>query len=723
VKSCLPHLIALAYLNVPQQSFAQITTETPATLGTVQVTAPTYDAVEARQESSSAKIIVSREDLEKLDAATIGEILRQLPGVSLAADSSGRRGRDRTVDRLEPRIVVDGEALPGGNRMAMRLPVELIERIEIIKNSTAEFPSGTGGTINLILRDVPPAKTGTFRLGIIHNDDAFGARFGGVYGARAGETGVLWTGFATSRPLSGERTTSTQTFSSGVRNDWDIESDSDSGRENSLYLAPRFTRDLGAGTRLTISPFLTYNDRNRVTHTQRLTYTDPFNGTGLSADGREREQEQTQRLNGRLAAEWKRRQPGAGETSAKLTLQNENERKNIALDTFDAAGALLNTTRTRNSSDGMELGLTAKRSLPLAATHLATFGLETRHKDVADKKRQAINGTPSALGAQASADTQEQLFALWAQDEWQLAERHLLTPGLRLQATHSAVTDALDSTVKNNHLAWLPSLHYLWQLNPSWNIRSSVAITDKPPGVRDLSPVVVTTTGTNSLSNPDRGGNASLKPERTATLQLGVEHFLPQKRGSAGLNVYVRQIDDRVQRVTTLETFPGPEERYVERPANVDQAYETSVVVDFKTKLASLPALTLRGNASTSRLTLEDSALSSNQESPRHSGNLGFDYEHAPWKLTLGGNLSLSSNFSRDVNNSVQQTQRARQQLDLYAIKKLDRKLSLRLTIDNVTRADQGNDTRDLSGASLASLEADRSRGVRGVFLSLEGKL
>ncbi|MGV8991355.1 MAG: TonB-dependent receptor plug domain-containing protein [Thiobacillus sp.] len=717
MKSPLSHLIALACLNVPLPGYAQSTAVSPATLETVQVTAPTYDALEARQESSSAKIIVSREDLEKLDAATIGEILRQLPGVSLAAESEGRRGRSRGTDRLEPRIVVDGEALPGGNRMAMRLPVELIERIEIIKNSTAEFPSGAGGTINLILREIPPTKTGTFRLGIIHNDDAFGARIGGVYGAREGETGVLWMGFATSRPLSGERTISTQTFSGGVRNDWDIESDSESGRENALYVAPRFTRELGAGTRLTISPFLTFNDRNRVTHTQRQTYTDPLNGTGLSADGREREQEQTQRLNGRLAAEWKRRQPGAGETSARVSLQSENERRTNNLNSVDVNG-VEKDTRTRTTSDGMELSLMGKRSLPLATTHLATFGLEARHKDVEDKKRQTINGTPSALGAQASADTQEQLFALWAQDEWQLSERHLLTPGLRLQTTHSAVTDALNTTVKNNHLAWLPSLHYLWQVNPGWNIRSSVAITDKPPGVRDLSPVVVTTTGTNSLSNPDRGGNPALAPERTATLQLGVEHFLPQKRGSTGLNLFVRQIDDKVQRVSQLETG-----RYVERPVNVGQAQETSVVADFKTKLANLPALTLRGNASTSRLTLENSTLSSRQESPRHSGNLGFDYEHAPWKLTLGGNLSLSSRYARDVNSSVQQTQRARQQLDLYAIKKLDRKLSLRLTIDNIARADQGNDTRDLSGGSLASLEEDRSRGVRSVFLSLEGKL
>ena len=723
MKPTLSRLVALICLQVALPGFAQTPAEAPATLGTVQVTAPIYDAVEARQESSSAKLIVSREDLEKLDAATIGEILRQLPGVSLAADSDGRRGRDRAVDRLEPNIVVDGEALPGGNRMALRLPVELIERIEIIRNSTAEFPAGAGGTINLILRDVPPQKTATFRLGILNIDDAFGARVGGVYGAREGETGVLWMGFANSRPLSGERTLSTQRFAAGVRNDWDIESDRESGRENSLHLAPRFTRDLGAGTRLTLSPFLMFSDRDRITNTQRQTYANPLTGSGLTADGREREHEQTQRLNGRLAAEWKRRQPGAGETSVRLSLQSESERRSNNLNTHDAAGVLLNDTRTRNTSDGLELSLTAKRSLPLALTHLATFGLEARRKDVADKKRQTINGTPSVLGAQTSADTQEQLFALWAQDEWQLSERHLLTPGLRLQTTRSQVTDALDATIKNSHLVWLPSLHYLWQLNPSWNIRSSVAIADKPPGVRDLSPVVVTTTGTNSLSNPDRAGNPALQPERTATLQLGVEHFLPQKRGSVGLNLYLRQIDDKVQRLSQLEAG-----RYVERPVNVGLAHETSVVADFKTKLASLPALTLRGNASTSRLTVEDNTLSPRQESPRHSGNLGFDYEHAPWKLTVGGNLSLNSRFTRDVNSSVQLTQRARQQFDLYAVKKLDRKLSLRLTIDNVARAGQGNDTVDRSvdlggGGSVVSREEDRSRGVRSVFLSIEGKL
>lgn len=719
--TALSRLVALSCL-LPAASLAQTAPEPATRLETVKVTAPAFDADAARQESSSAKIIVSREDLEKLDAATVSEILRRLPGgVTI---NEGRRGRHSQPDRLEPRIVVDGDALPGGNRMALRLPVELIERIEIIKNSTAEFPSGAGGTINLILRDVPPKKTGTYRFGVLYNDDALGARVGGVYGDKEGEKGELWMLFANSRPVSSARTLSSQHFTTaGVRDDWDIESDSETGRDNALYFITRLTRDLGQGTRLVISPFLLASERNRTTVTQKTTYSDPATGSGPTGNGIEREHEQAQRINGRLAADWKRRHPpGGGDSSARISLQSESESRTSDLDSIDALGTASHT-QTRTTSRALELSLTAKRSLPLANVHLATFGLEARAKNLEETKRQIKEGTPQPLNAQASADTREHLLALWAQDEWQVSERNLLTPGLRLQRTLGRVTDALDTTVSGSHTAWLPSLHHLWQINPGWNIRSSLAWSDKPPAARDLSPVIQTATGANSLSNPDRAGNPSLAVERTATLQLGVEHFLPQKRGSAGLNLYLRQIDDKLQQVIQPETLPGPEVRYVERPANVGRAHETSVVADFKFQPAALPALTLRGNASTSQLTLNDSSMLPRQESPRHNGNLGVDYEHAPWKTTLGGNLSLTASSTRGVNATTQLTQRARQQLDLYAVKKIGKKLSLRLTIDNVTREGQDSESLELSGGSLVNREDDRARGVRTYYLSLEGKL
>lgn len=709
-------LVVLPALWPLQVALAQAPAAEPATLGTVEVSAAAFDADAARQESSAAKLIVSRDELEKMDAATIGDILRQLPGVSLTPDGAGRRGRGQPADRLEPRIIVDGEALPGGNRMALRLPVELIERIEIIKNSTAEFPSGPGGTINLILRDVPPKKTGSFRVGVSHDGDAAGGRINGVYGAREGETGVIWVGGAYSRPLSGSRAVSNEHFSAGVRDAWNLETDSDSGHEHTAYLAPRLTRDLDPRTRLVISPLVSARASVRRSDIQRSTYTDPVTGTGLIADGSEHEREQARRFVGRLAAEWKRRYPGAGEGSARISLQGESARRDSRLDSFDAALNLLDQTRTRTASDTWEISLKAKRSRPMADAHLVTVGLEARHKQAQDSKRTTQNGVPLALGGEAGADSREQLIALWAQDEWQMAERHLLTPGLRVQAGASRVTDTLDSEVSNTHTAWLPSLHYLFQLNLRWNLRASIALAEKPPAVRDLSPVVFTAIGSNSLANPDRAGNPALQPQQTTTLQLGVEHFLPQKRGSGGLNLYFHTISDAIQRRTLLEGT-----RYVERPYNVGNAQEISTVADFKTKLAALPTLTLRGNVSTSHFRPDDPAA--RQESPRHSANLGFDYEHAPWQLTVGGNLSYASRFTREANATTQLTQRARSQLDLYAVKKLDRTLSLRLTVDNVTRAARRNDSEEWAGGSLVNREADRADGVRVVFLSLEGKL
>ena len=173
-----------------------------------------------------------------------------------------------------------------------------------------------------------------------------------------------------------------------------------------------------------------------------------------------------------------------------------------------------------------------------------------------------------------------------------------------------------------------------------------------------------------------------------------------------------------MQKRTALEAG-----RYVERPFNVAHATETSIVADSKWKLASLPALTLRGNVSTSRIETGDpGAAFVRQESPRRAANLGADYEWTAQKLTFGGNLSHQSDFTREANPDTEQSQLARTQLDLYAIKKLGGGLSLRLSVDNVTREGRGNDSLEYGGGELSQREIDRAEGVRVIDLSLEGK-
>ena len=161
-------------LELPLRSAHGQTVQTPSAaagaeslLREVTVTGEAVSADEERQESATTKIIFERNDIEKIDAVTVSDLLRALPGVNLSLPpTDARRGRSGPSDRLMPRIVVDGEPLggPGGASATLRLPTELIERIEIIRNSTAEFPAGPGGTVNLILREVPPEKTTTTKL-------------------------------------------------------------------------------------------------------------------------------------------------------------------------------------------------------------------------------------------------------------------------------------------------------------------------------------------------------------------------------------------------------------------------------------------------------------------------------------------------------------------------------------------------------------------------------
>lgn len=714
--ACLAAFAAHAQTSSPDAPAAEPVA--PTTLDTVQVTATPDTAQEERQFSSSAKVVISREDLERMDAATVGELLRQLPGVNLSPPTQGRGGRQRGEDRLQPNVVVDGISLPGGSRAAFRLPADLIERIEIIKNSTPEFPSGPGGTVNLILRDAPGTKAGTFRAGLTANDGGLGGRAGGTYGNREGEAGLILIGFADTRATTGGRDVSIETFAGGARTGYDLEHDEDSGRSNGLHLIARYTRDLGDGARLVISPMLFGRTNDLVNETQRYTYTNPLNGTGRTGDGSVYNDSEGRNLNGRLAFDYKKRRPGQGETSAVLALQGQTDRTDRTRNEYNAGGALTGSTDTLDESRSLGANFRGKTSQSFAnGTHIATFGLDASVKKTTDSRSETQNGVPASLGAQARAESRESEFALWAQDEWQFAEAHTLTPGLRVSASGRQVVDALGAKIADDTVTWLPSVHYVWRMNERWNLRTSVAMNQRLPNVNDLSPIVRTTTGQNTLSNPDRGGNPALKPETTTTLQMGVEHFLPEQRGTAGLNLYLRDISDKIQRRILLESG-----RYVERPVNFDSASETSVVADFKWKVAELPGLTLRGNVSTSRLTIDDSTAFVRQESPRRAASLGVDYELKDRGLTFGGNLSYSSAFSSEASQDTEQTTTPRTQLDLFAVRKFSSKLSLRLSVDNVTEARTGDDTLEYAAGSLVRREIDRARGVRVFNLSLEGK-
>ncbi|MDK9723741.1 MAG: TonB-dependent receptor [Sterolibacteriaceae bacterium MAG5] len=686
------------------------------------------DAQELRRQASAATIVFGREDLEAMDADSVGELLRKLPGTGLFADlegGAGKRGRGKGPDRHMPQILVDGQPLPGGDKSpatALRLPVELIERIEIIRNGTAEFPSsGPGGTINLVLRDVPPSASAGLRAGLGSLDGRTVTRFEGLRGDRNEDFGWLVAGAYGSRPSVGRRDGDIQRFTAGARSAWTTEAVTERGRDHHLSLTPRLTRTLAPGQQLVLSPMLNLTEDDRESLTRKMAYADPAAGTGLAASGEDAERDRSRRAGGRLGVEWRHARPGVADLSLRLMLQAERENKERDRREYNAAGALAATRAETERRDEREAGLMFKGKWPVGEAHLLTLGAEAKRKTGTDEKTVVANGVLQAAGADASQRQAENRHVLWAQDEWQLTDNHVLTPGLRWQALGGRITDGLGVTSNRSHSSIDPSLHGLWQATPAWNLRASVARSEKAPGIKDLSGVVRTATGVNASSNPDKGGNPQLAPERSLSFEAGVEHFLPARAGNAGLSFYRRRIDNQVQKLTRLEGG-----RWIERPYNVGNAELTGFVADLKARLdgLGLPALTLRGNLAVSRTRIVDPVATLGAgEGPRRSANLGFDYEFGEPRITVGGNFNWADALDRENSATLRQVQAARRQLDLYALWKLDRQTGIRVSAQNLTRARRDADLTERDAAGLVSrLETDRESSVPSLMVTLEAK-
>lgn len=683
------------------------------------------DSRELRRTASTGKIVFDREELETLDAASIGDLLAKLPGTGMFGDPESKRGKGKGADRHMPQILVDGQPLPGGGRnpgTALRLPVELIERVEIIRNSTAEFPvTGPGGVINLVLRDVPPKPIKSGQLAIGENDGNGLLRAEGQVGERAGDFGWLLFGALHSRPASAQRHSEIQRYAAGARNEWRFEAADQTGRDNTLSLAPRFNWGLGDGKSFTLSPLLNFSEDERHTRIAHSAYGDPLTGSSLATTGHEGEQETRRRSSGRLTAEWKSVQAGGSELFARLMLQGEQEHQRKATARFDTANVLTSNDAEATEHSERETLLAVGGKRLVGDAHFVGGGAEWRVKDGDETRQRYANGAVVPMGAGDRAEIDERRTVLWVQDEWQVTEQHLLTPGLRWQSQHSRVTDHAGAVVEQRHVSLDPSLHYLWQPAPAWNLRGSMALSSKPANVKELSPVVKPASGNNSSGNPDKAGNPALQAERNFSVEIGVEHFLPARAGTVGFSLFRRQIDNHVQKLTQFESG-----RWVERPYNVGDAVLSGGLLDFKWRADQLgfAEVTLRGNAAYTDTTLLNPTPGlGSGEGPRKSVNLGAEYEIARFALTIGGNYTWTSALDRDSSATLRQTQGAIRQLDFYAVHRIDRQFRLRLSVQNVTGAARTSDLLELDSAgSPGRIETDRETTHPTFFIALEGK-
>ncbi|NJM54176.1 MAG: TonB-dependent receptor plug domain-containing protein, partial [Blastocatellia bacterium] len=123
--------------------------------------------------------VLSRERIERQNVNTIGDVFRDLPGVSTVNEGAFQvRPRIRGLDSNRILILVDGERLNNARTSTGQSGIEIglveteqIETLEIVRGSGSVLygTDALAGTVNIITKDAPQNLSEGFRLGATLN--------------------------------------------------------------------------------------------------------------------------------------------------------------------------------------------------------------------------------------------------------------------------------------------------------------------------------------------------------------------------------------------------------------------------------------------------------------------------------------------------------------------------------------------------------------------------
>ncbi|MDD2701939.1 MAG: TonB-dependent receptor plug domain-containing protein, partial [Sideroxydans sp.] len=164
--------------------------EDQPSLKEVTVTATQEDVAE-RRDATTQKVIVGRKDIANMGVMTIGEVLGKLPGVEVKGGGHQARGMSR--DSVQ--ILVDGERPAGGSRIVAgvigRLPVGDLERVEILRGSSAEYGGSSAVTVNLVMKKAVSKRSTALKVGLGMNGNEPTGQF--TWTENGGEGGFGWS--------------------------------------------------------------------------------------------------------------------------------------------------------------------------------------------------------------------------------------------------------------------------------------------------------------------------------------------------------------------------------------------------------------------------------------------------------------------------------------------------------------------------------------------------
>ncbi|WP_348970204.1 TonB-dependent receptor domain-containing protein [Pseudomonas atacamensis] len=152
--------LALPFLLLPPASALADTFERDQALKLPDTLISANRQVEARNDSSAANTVFTREDIDRLQPSDVPDLLRRVPGVQVA--QTGGRGSlpgvyIRGTQSAQSLVLVDGQRIgnsTSGDSNLQHLNIEQIERVEVLRGSRSVIygSDAIGGVIQIFTR-------------------------------------------------------------------------------------------------------------------------------------------------------------------------------------------------------------------------------------------------------------------------------------------------------------------------------------------------------------------------------------------------------------------------------------------------------------------------------------------------------------------------------------------------------------------------------------------
>jgi iron complex outermembrane receptor protein len=699
-------------------------------MGRVEIKTNRNNVTEERRQSTAAKIVIGREELDKQGDSTLGEVLKRLPGVTVQG-APGRGGgiRMRGLGGGYTQILLDGQRVPPGFSIESLTP-EMVEKVEIMRAPTAETGArAIAGTINIILREGVKTNPDDLKLGTSFEN-----------GYRSDS--VNWTHNIKSDALNGNLTVSAMNSWRSEESFTDTDSEVEAmgrlpavssqrerqsfsvGHRQGLNANARLMWRGQEGRTLVLMPFMVYSEFSSLGNTnlsEKLSLNgirqpDAFDSATTSNT--------TRFAMTRLNGQWNQRYSADSRFEFRFGLgeSNFNSRFNQVA---QGTTGLFNTMQESQSFKDLSQNWNAKLTQVLRNGHQLVSGVEL---EGVRRMEEAVAEVSDDAG---NFRARTQRWAVYTQDEWTVNPKWRAHAGIRYE---SILTEGVtqDGEKRNQSGVLTPLMHAVWKPLPDSRdqVRMSLTRSYKTPTLLNLVARTALSREANSPTRPDRIGNPDLKPELATGIDIAVERYLSEG-GVLSANLFRRNISDLI-RYVTIERYdtvwaPG-QRRFVSSPQNVGDAITQGLELEAKFRLnqvwAAAPAVDVRSNLSFFGSRVLDVMGPNNRldQQPSMTANLGADYRVRAFPLTVGGNININPDYITRRTEQQWVYQGSKRVVDIYGLWRYSPSTSVRMTISNLTPRDYLTGTSFI-GSGFSEIANTQTRNWQNIQLRLEMKI